>query len=66
MAGYWSKFVEIFDKISLFVPDVDYTETRLEKFVKQQASGSIVAFIALFGFDKFTALWNRLLEYVKK
>lgn len=53
MAGYWSKFVEIFDKISLFVPDVDYTETRLEKFVKQQASGSIVAFIALFGFDKF-------------
>ena len=28
--------------------------------------GIFVAYAAMFGFDKFTALWNRLLEYVKK
>ena len=56
MADYWINFIEIFDKVSLFVPDVDYTETRLERFVMKQASGAVVAFIALNGFTAFRDL----------
>lgn len=53
---WWFLFLGTVDKISLFVPDVDYTETRLERFVKTQCSGAIVAFIALFGFNDFKDL----------
>lgn len=28
--------------------------------------GIFVAYAAMFGFDKFTALWSRLMEYLKK
>ena len=56
MADYWIKFIEIFDKVSLFVPDVDYTESRLERYVTKQASGAVVAFIALNGFTAFRDL----------
>lgn len=28
--------------------------------------GIFVAYAAMFGFDKFTALWSRLSEYIKK
>lgn len=28
--------------------------------------GIFVAYAAMFGWDKFTALWNRLMEYLKK
>lgn len=28
--------------------------------------GIFVAYAAMFGWDKFTALWNRLLEFLKK
>lgn len=28
--------------------------------------GIFVAYAAMFGFDKFTALWGRLIEFVKK
>lgn len=52
-AEWWFKFLGTIEKISLFIPDVDYTETRLEKFVKKQCSGAVVAFIALFGFSTF-------------
>lgn len=53
VADWWFKFLGTLEKISLFIPDVDYTETRLEKFVKNQCSGAVVAFIALFGFSYF-------------
>ena len=56
MADYWIQFIEIFDKVSLFVPDVDYTETRLERYVTKQASAAVVAFIALNGFPAFRDL----------
>lgn len=55
-ADWWFNFLGTVEKISLFVPDVDYTESRLEKFVKKQCSGAIVAFIALFGFSVFRDL----------
>lgn len=58
MSDYWIKFIEIFDKVSLFVPDVDYTETRLERFVIKQTSGAVLAFIALYGFTAFKNLIN--------
>lgn len=28
--------------------------------------GIFVAYAAMFGFDKFTALWSRLVEYIRK
>lgn len=28
--------------------------------------GIFVAYAAMFGFDKFTALWSRLMEYMRK
>ena len=28
--------------------------------------GIVVAYAAMFGWDKFTAIWNRLIEYLKK
>ena len=28
--------------------------------------GIFVAYAAMFGFDKFTALWSRLMEYLRK
>lgn len=52
-SSWWFDFIKTLDKVSLYVPDVDYTETRLERFVKKQVSSSIVTFIALFGFNAF-------------
>ena len=28
--------------------------------------GIVVSYAAMFGWDKFTAIWNRLIEYLKK
>ncbi len=52
-ASYWFDFLGTFEKASLYIPEHYYNETKLEKFVKTQVSGSVVAFIALFGFDEF-------------
>lgn len=52
-ADFWFRFLQTFEKVSLYVPEHYYSETKLEKFVKQQVSGSIVVFIALFGFNAF-------------
>ena len=52
-AQYWFDFLGTFERVSLFIPEHYYNETKLEKFVKTQVSGSIVAFIALFGFVEF-------------
>lgn len=57
-ADWWFNFLGTVEKISLFIPDVDYTEIRLEKFVKKQCSGAVVAFIALFGFSSFRDVIN--------
>lgn len=57
-ADFWLKFLETFEKVSLYIPNYYYDETKLERFVKQQVSGSIVTFIALFGFNKFRDIIN--------
>ena len=55
-AQYWLDFLGSFDKVSLFFPDFDYSESRLETYVKSQLSGSCVTFISLFGFQEFVNL----------
>lgn len=50
---WWFNFLQTFQKVSLCLPDDDYTESRLERFVKKQTSSAIVAFIALNGFNAF-------------
>ena len=55
-AQYWLDFLGSVDKVSLFFPDFDYSESRLETYVKSQLSGSCVTFISLFGFQEFVNL----------
>lgn len=56
VADWWFVFLQTMDKVSLCKCDDDYTQTRLEKYVRQQTSGAIVAFIALVGFTEFRNL----------
>jgi len=53
---WWFNFLQTFKKVSLCMPDDDYTESRLEKFVKKQTAGAVVTFIALNGFGAFRDL----------
>ena len=55
---YWFNFLGTFEKVSLYIPQHYYNETKLEKFVKTQVSGAVVAFIALFGFNAFKNVVN--------
>lgn len=52
-APYWNDFLGEVEKVSLFVADLDYSESNLERFVKVQCSSAVVSFIALFGFNNF-------------
>lgn len=52
-AQYWVDFLGSVDKVSLFFPDLDYSESRLEAYVKSQCSGVCVTYISLFGFEAF-------------